>query len=445
MTLWNGAGATGAVSTTTQPNSSAITVVDSSGLTWRLFRSNQLADSLTTNFAFIQDDNMRTGYEIEIKSRANSSAAQGVYAPATGSPFAAATLTTAYNDPALTGRLVTIRVRATYSLTAPSAWVEPGEFLQGVVTVTSITISPTSASLAPGATQQFAATVQGTNSPSQAVTWSAPVGGSVNSSGVFTAPNTVGNAYKMRATSVQDPSVFSEATITVTAVVTPPVPGGSDPLDSFSIDRQFGGLIGSNEIVVATLKDVLGQPVPGVAVGATSAKTGIATATGGVTDSNGRVSISANYVSVGLTSITLSASRAGSTVTSDAYSCFVQPVLVSGDVATIEAADTNPKFSSELYPYVFDFSEFLGPGESLIEIISTTSQSLPLSKDVLSNDMLVGSAVVFGQKVIHFATAGLRGVPYILRCNARTSLGSIATAEIKLKIFSQEGQRARII
>ena len=569
-TLWNGAGASGAVSTTTQPSTSSVVVTDSSGVTWRLFRSNGLADIQTTDFAYLFEaatlttaptnvainvltetsfqgtwgdaSGNETGFKVQYRSRVNGAAALGTYANASGSPVAPNAVALTIVDAATQGQLVQIRVASSNSA-GDSIWLEsvetwmPNTGVGGgpvpespppASTVTSVTISPTTASLAPGATQQFAATVQGANSPSQAVTWSAPAGGTANSSGVYTAPGTPGNAYKMRATSVQDSNVFAEANITVNAVITPTltisglttgtagsvstvivrdeanalvigatlawngsptgsaggttngsgqasvtlptsaggytltatknavvgnqsviVPTGSSGvgslLGSFSIDRQFGGFVGSNEIVVATLKDVNGQPASGVAVGATSTKTAIATVVGGVTDSNGRVSIGANYVSVGLASVSLNASRSGSTITSQPYACFVQPVLTISDIATIEASKTNPKFSDELYPYVFDFSEFLGSGESIVEIINTTSQSLPLSKDAQSNNMLIGDPVIFGQKVVCFVTGGLRGVPYILRCSARTSLGSIATAESKLKIFSQEGQRARII
>jgi hypothetical protein len=77
----------------------------------------------------------------------------------------------------------------------------------------TITISPTSATLAPGATQQFTATVTGT--PDTRVSWSAS-GGSVTQAGLFTAPATAGQ-YTVTAASVAAPSKQASATVTVGA------------------------------------------------------------------------------------------------------------------------------------------------------------------------------------------------------------------------------------
>jgi hypothetical protein len=83
-------------------------------------------------------------------------------------------------------------------------------------TVTSVTVSPNpgSVNLNSGSTLQFTATVNGTGSYSSAVTWSAS-SGSVNSSGLYTAPATPGN-YTVTATSVQDASKSGTATVNVT-------------------------------------------------------------------------------------------------------------------------------------------------------------------------------------------------------------------------------------
>jgi hypothetical protein len=77
----------------------------------------------------------------------------------------------------------------------------------------SLAISPTSASMQVGKTQQFTATVTG--STNTAVNWSA-TGGTISSSGLYTAPNTAGS-YMVRATSVADTSKLASATVNVTA------------------------------------------------------------------------------------------------------------------------------------------------------------------------------------------------------------------------------------
>src|SRR6266852_5747447 len=78
--------------------------------------------------------------------------------------------------------------------------------------VVSITISPTSASLQTSATQQFTATVTGTNNTS--VTWLATLG-SIDSNGLYTAPSVAGND-TVTASSVADPSKSALGTATVT-------------------------------------------------------------------------------------------------------------------------------------------------------------------------------------------------------------------------------------
>jgi len=82
----------------------------------------------------------------------------------------------------------------------------------GVQTV-AVSLSPTSATLAPNATQQFTATVTG--STNTAVTWTA-TGGTLSGTGLYTAPATAGT-YTVKATSVADTSKSASATVTVTA------------------------------------------------------------------------------------------------------------------------------------------------------------------------------------------------------------------------------------
>jgi hypothetical protein len=92
----------------------------------------------------------------------------------------------------------------------------------GVVsTVSGVTVSPATPSVAGGATQQFTAAVAGTGSPSQAVAWSTNAG-SINSSGLFTAPAATSSAQTITitATSTQDNTKSGTATVTVPAAST---------------------------------------------------------------------------------------------------------------------------------------------------------------------------------------------------------------------------------
>jgi fibronectin type 3 domain-containing protein len=79
----------------------------------------------------------------------------------------------------------------------------------------NLSLSPTSASVPAGRTQQFTAAVTG--SSNTAVTWSA-TGGSISASGMYTAPTSTGS-YKVTATSMADNTVSASAAVTVTAGV----------------------------------------------------------------------------------------------------------------------------------------------------------------------------------------------------------------------------------
>jgi hypothetical protein len=85
----------------------------------------------------------------------------------------------------------------------------------------SVAVTPTTASLAPLGSRTFAAAVTG--AASSAVTWRVTEagGGTVDASGLYTAPSGTGT-FHVVATSVSDPGVSATATVTVTATPTPP-------------------------------------------------------------------------------------------------------------------------------------------------------------------------------------------------------------------------------
>jgi len=99
--------------------------------------------------------------------------------------------------------------------------------------VTSVTVSPASARVEKGKTQSFSATVVGTNSPSQNVTWSIDQSGrnsgtTISTSGLLTvSANESLTTITVRATSTVDTSKNGTATVTVTtaASTTPSVTG----------------------------------------------------------------------------------------------------------------------------------------------------------------------------------------------------------------------------
>lgn len=87
--------------------------------------------------------------------------------------------------------------------------------------VSTISISPTTATLTEGQTQQFTRSMTGNGNFSTAVTWSITSGyGSITSGGLFTAPDQTRHTQTItvRVTSVQDPTKYASATVTVPAL-----------------------------------------------------------------------------------------------------------------------------------------------------------------------------------------------------------------------------------
>jgi len=108
----------------------------------------------------------------------------------------------------------------TYHVKATST-VDNTAFDQATVTVAapvSVAVSPKTATVAPGGTKTFTATVTGS---AQGVNWtvSEAGGGTVDASGLYTAPQAAGT-YHVVATSKQDATKSDSATITVPAAPT---------------------------------------------------------------------------------------------------------------------------------------------------------------------------------------------------------------------------------
>jgi len=110
---------------------------------------------------------------------------------------------------------------ATVTITATSK-DDPTKSDTATITVTaavvSVTVAPSASSVNLGATQQFTATVKGTTNT--AVTWSTAGPGTINSSGLYTAPTTLTTpaTVTVTATSQADNTKSGTATITIPAV-----------------------------------------------------------------------------------------------------------------------------------------------------------------------------------------------------------------------------------
>ena len=93
----------------------------------------------------------------------------------------------------------------------PSTSATPSASSPSAPSSVSVAINPPTATVPEGGSLSFLATVNGVTNTT--VTWSV-TGGSITSSGVYTAPSTVG-AYSVVATSVADATAFASAVVTV--------------------------------------------------------------------------------------------------------------------------------------------------------------------------------------------------------------------------------------
>ncbi|MGA2001513.1 MAG: hypothetical protein ABSG52_16110, partial [Terriglobales bacterium] len=119
-----------------------------------------------------------------------------------------------------TGLYTAPSTAGTYAITATSA-ADPTKSASATVSVSapatvSVSVAPTSTTTTTNGTAQFSATVSGTTNT--AVTWSA-TGGSISSTGLYTAPNTAGT-YTVKAVSAADTTKTASGSVTVNAPVT---------------------------------------------------------------------------------------------------------------------------------------------------------------------------------------------------------------------------------
>ena len=116
----------------------------------------------------------------------------------------------------------------------------------------AITVSPLSANIATNGTQQFTATVTGTTNT--AVTWAAS-GGSVNASGLYTAPATTGS-FTVTATSVADTTKMASAAINVGQTPTPTgaVNGWANRIAGVNIPGGAASIVSSQDFDTALVQ-----------------------------------------------------------------------------------------------------------------------------------------------------------------------------------------------
>ena len=116
-------------------------------------------------------------------------------------------------------------------------------FTTSIPTPVTVSISPTSATVPSGGTQQFSGSVS--NTTTTGVKWTATAG-TISSSGLYTAPTVTSNmSATVTATSVADPTKSASATISI-SVPPPPVSVSVSPTSatvSSGGTQQFGAIV----------------------------------------------------------------------------------------------------------------------------------------------------------------------------------------------------------
>ncbi len=167
--------------------------------------------------------NTAVTWTVQEGSAGGAVSASGLYtAPATAGTFHVVATSVADTTKSATGTLTVTAPTPTPTPT-PTSVPTPTP-----VPAVAVSVTPTSASVTTGATRQFTASVNGSSNIS--VTWSVQegaAGGTVNSSGLYTAPATAGT-FHVVATSNADITKSATGTIAVaTTPVTPPIPTAS--------------------------------------------------------------------------------------------------------------------------------------------------------------------------------------------------------------------------
>jgi len=136
----------------------------------------------------------------------------------------------------------TFHVRATSQANSAAASVAAV-----IVPMPQVTIDPVAATLRPGGTRAFAATVSGLTNTAVNFTIQEGTGGLINNAGLYTAPTTSG-LYHVVATSMEETTVTASATVTVTTS-----PSGFMPTGSLVVARGLhtATLLSNNKVLVA--------------------------------------------------------------------------------------------------------------------------------------------------------------------------------------------------
>ncbi len=255
-----------------------------------------------------------------------------------------------------------VSTTGTYSATATlssGSWVMQMATFKAASSTTppavAVSVSPSSANLATGGTQQFTAYVSG--SSNTAVTWSATAG-TVSSSGLYTAPATAGT-YSVTATSQANSTKSASATVTVT---TPAVAVSISPVSAELLTdgtQQFTAYVSGSSNTAVTWS----------ATGGTVSANGLYTAPATAGTYSVTATSEADTTKSATASVTVTSSSAGS------------PALVQH----VSSSNTRNNSFSSPYCYHYQLPNLTTAGNSVVVGFTFNSDPTPTVSDDQGN------------------------------------------------------------
>lgn len=252
-----------------------------------------------------------------------------------------------------------------------------------------------------------------------------------------------GYGFRLRAQGSQLPSGYSNEVVITTLAA------GATGLASLAVTPDtVSAMPGEVSVITVTALNGNGSSRPGVTITPTIATAAIAVVApvNAITDASGKASFTVTFgATVGQTAITFVGNDGATTVAppaTPAVQLFTLPSITEALIKELQAEQTDPKYSEEITPLVWDFSEWMGRGEVPTSIESR--EVVPVGgqdRDPSSSAMLFGAARIVGVRVLQYVRDGLPGVSYYLRCKVRTNLGRVAVAEYRMRVYRGTGSR----
>jgi len=250
----------------------------------------------------------------------------------------------------------------------------------------AVTISPGSASLSAGGSQQFTAAVSGNSNT--AVTWSA-TGGSVSTSGLYTAPSAAGT-YTVTATSAADTTKSASAGVTVSAapVVAVSITPGSASLTTGGT-QQFTASVSGNSNTAVTWSATGGTITSGLYTAPSAAGTYTVKATS-VADSTKSASATVTVSAAPVVAVTISPVSAS--MLSSGTQQFTATVTGSSNTAVNWSATAGSVSSSGMYTAPATAGSYTVKATSAADSTKSASATVTVSAPVVAVSLSPGSA-----------------------------------------------------